>query len=598
MSSSLEDDNTTSYLDSAHDEVDGSGGDQLLMYIDPSHVTSGSHTDHSSYTSYAINQQHQQQLQHQQQQQHLQQHQQQQHMRPTQVYNNDLQQQQQQQQQHYGVAIDHNQHITLDMTDDVHSSTDYLTNGTALHHQPFHLQVQHSGINDLQESTGTLLSTMSNQLSEIIRTNPQVDDGGASNDGDDGVMQSLPPTPPPLPTHLLTKINFLPGQISTQQIIQQHQNLRPITERGQEDKKKEALAFLSFYFRVVPTLKTPVIRRTLVLALYTNRVDLDKRYKQPNDMANLCGAVYTFIYQHLNDDAIREYISLTENERLSSKVDSKKRKRKKNHDISNGQDVGLQDAFLTCIKYATLLPFLEFINVDDLPSGDSNYITQHPEYMYTMDNLYKWETELKDQKSNQSRTRTVINLTEISSNNAIGSSSNNTNSNNNNNNNLTSTTNNSINNNNTNNSNINNTTNSMGININYSNNINNSLMMTNLMNRINLPVNVTETNDSYIIYAFIPFYKPNALRITVNQMDITLEGTISLPDTIQIPNGTEILVPNIGLHGCTQQDIQEGNFYKVIKLSSPIASSTVGKRDGVVVIIAKKEEGQTTIHQL
>eukprot|EP01132_Coremiostelium_polycephalum_P008585 gene8585-10563_t len=336
----------------------------------------------------------------------------------------------------------------------------------------------------------------------------------------------LPPPPPPPPSNVGSMITT-PQQISTQQIIMQHQNLRPITERGQEDKKKEALSFLNFYFKVNPASKTPTVRRSTVLALYTNKISIDKRYRQPNDMANLCGAVYTFIFQYLDSGTVMEYITSAENERLASKTDVKKRKRKKNHDTSNShQDINPHDAFLTCIKYATLLPFIEFTNINELNPAD-NYTVTHPDWLYSLEDLYRWEVELKDIKS------------------IVGRSC----------------------------------------------NINSSTS-------INLPVNVTETPENFIIYAFIPFYKPNALKITVNQMDITLEGTISLPETIQIPNGTEIVVPSNLNHNCTQCDIAEGNFSKVIKLTSPIASSTVGKRDGVVVIIAKKEERQTTVHQL
>ncbi|KAF2076523.1 hypothetical protein CYY_002201 [Polysphondylium violaceum] len=480
-----------------------------------------------------------------------------------------------------------------------------------------------------------------------------------------------PPAPPPPPTTLTPMYVASPvSAISTQQIIQQQKNLRPITERGQEDKKKEALDFLNFYFRVVPNKKVATLKRATVLALYTNKISVDKRYKQPNDMANLCGAVYTFIFQHLDDSSILEYITSAENERLSaSRTDVKKRKRKKTHDVSNGQEVNNHDAFLTCIKYASLLPFIEFVGIAELGTVYSDYMGSHPEWSYTSEDLSKWETELRDQKSNHTGKRLPAIIDQnyrnhySSSNSSSGSNSMNNSSNG-----LgiinttsafgaTSSTSSLITsptlgetvldkyngllafsasfntNNSTNTSNTSNTSpngsncnisqlpsplsvggtsgSSTASNFSYFSSLNapttaptstSGLMLsnTNSSGTTNIPVNVSETNENFIIYAFIPFYKPNALKITVNQMDIVLEGVISLPETIQIPNGTEIIVPSNTTTNFTStlNEIQEGSFYKVIKLSSPIASSTVGKRDGVVVIIAKKEEGQTTIHQL
>ncbi|KYQ88806.1 hypothetical protein DLAC_10603 [Tieghemostelium lacteum] len=474
------------------------------------------------------------------------------------------------------------------------------------HHHQHHMSI---GTNNSTTTTGSYLSPTQNPTPMVI--------------------VSQPPLPPPLPVHLTLNLQqHIAPALSTQQIIQQQKKLRPITERGQEDKKKEALAFLSFYFKVVTTSKSSTVSRTSILALYSNKTPIDKRYKQPNDMANLCGAVYTFIFQHLDDSTVAEYISSAENERLSSRTDLKKRKRKKNHDISNSvQDINYHDAFLTCIKYASLLPFIEFIGINELQQTKQNdpYTLTHTDWSYTLDDLHKWEHELKDQKTNQSKPRvyspSLPNLDDDSYN-----SNNNNNNNNSNNNNLItekfqSILNNNIYNPNSNNNNnifsnssTNTTTTSSPL-FNNQNNCNisqnnsffshitpiSSASNTSLLGAsqlINIPVNVTETLENFIIYAFIPFYKPNALKITVNQMDVILEGSISLPDTIQIPNGTEILVPSNINNNCTQCDIQEGNFCKVIKLTHPIASSTVGKRDGVVVIIAKKEEGQTTIHQL
>lgn len=80
-------------------------------------------------------------------------------------------------------------------------------------------------------------------------------------------------------------------------------------------------------------------------------------------------------------------------------------------------------------------------------------------------------------------------------------------------------------------------------------------------------------------------------------MDVVLEGVVSLPQTCTIAaTGEEVNLPE-GLM-CTKMEIMEGSFCKVVKLTSPVASSVVGKRDGVIVIHAHKEESQPTIHKL
>ncbi|KAN0029720.1 hypothetical protein ACTA71_007856 [Dictyostelium dimigraforme] len=461
---------------------------------------------------------------------------------------------------------------------------------------------------------------------------------------------SAPPQPPPPPPVVLPLYpnNHLQMEqpVFTAQLLIQQRNLRPVSQDiktgNGDDKKKEALSFLAFYFRVVPGKKNPSVPRSTVLSLYTNKISLDKRYKQPNDMANLCGAVYTFIFQNLDEGSIKDYIASADNERSTSKSDVKKRKKRKNHDVSNGL-LNNHDAFLTCIKYASLLPFIEFIHSSELQQKNYGveFKNSHPDWAFTHDELARWESELRDIKSINKRTYTTIDDSEFAVNNSytiggtgtvipigggtlaspspglslLANNSSNSGSiftegnglegigvnsgssafsnsiigvNNNKTTTTTTTTTTSTcnNNNNMKNSNTINKSNTIGGN-----------SCVNFFKQNSIPVNVTETSESFIIYAFIPFYKPNALKITVNQMDIILEGIISLPDTIQIPNGSEISVPNTQVN-CRQTDIQEGHFSKVIRLASPIAASTVGKRDGVVVIIAKKEEKSSTVHQL
>ncbi|EGC37947.1 hypothetical protein DICPUDRAFT_97073 [Dictyostelium purpureum] len=458
----------------------------------------------------------------------------------------------------------------------------------------------------------------------------------------------VPPPPPPPPPVLVPHYQTLqqPSVIYTQLLQQQQKKLRPVTERSQDDKKKEALNFLNFYFRVSPNKKSPTIARSTVLALYTSKITIDKRYKQPNDMANLCGAVYTFIFQNLEDETIKEYITSAENERLSNKNDVKKRKRKKNHDISNGV-LNNHDSFLTCIKYATLLPYLEFVHSSELSAQhygiDFKY--NHPDWNYSQEDLLRWENDLKDQKQGSKKINSVDdneyanNLnTQLAQNNSalmssLNNSTNGTNSNNSSNNNGTPSLsssgsnfknidlegfeilsqNNAFSNSILNNSN-NTTTTTTTTSSSSSSQCNTSQFNStpfasstgthskkgahvNYFKMNSIPVNVIENNEHFIIYAFIPFYKPNALKIIVNQMDIILEGVISLPDTIQIPNGSEIYVPTSFVN-CKQMDIQEGHFSKVIRLASPIAGSIVGKRDGVVVIICKKEDKASTVHHL
>jgi hypothetical protein len=84
--------------------------------------------------------------------------------------------------------------------------------------------------------------------------------------------------------------------------------------------------------------------------------------------------------------------------------------------------------------------------------------------------------------------------------------------------------------------------------------------------------------------------------LKVNTMEIVLEGTISLPNSAMLANGQEVEFPE-GLM-CIKQEIAEGNFFKVVKLNAPVSTSVVGKRDGVIVIHALKEESHPTVHQL
>jgi hypothetical protein len=350
-----------------------------------------------------------------------------------------------------------------------------------------------------------------------------------------------------------------PVQVPTQQVVTQELvpvtavtvvgqvpqpvGIPPTPERIQEDKKKEASNFLKFYFHVNPTLRISNLRRTTILALYTNKVPAESRYKKPNDMANLCGVTYGHIFGSLDETTAKEFIKLVEMEKQSIKKEGKKRRRKKQAgDASTtqptaapppAQEMNIHDQFVSCLKFSSHVPFLELIPPDQLDANHEWALT-HPDYSYTLEDLTRWETELKEIKMHSK----LLDETVTSP---------------------------------------------------FSH-------LSRLDRRIDIPVNIFETPDSFILYAFVPYHKPNAMKVTVNQMDVVLEGTISLPNSAVLPNGDEVFFPE-GLM-CTKAEIPEGNFCKLVKLTAPVASSVVGKRDGVIVIHARKEESQPTIHQL
>ncbi|EGG17469.1 hypothetical protein DFA_08465 [Cavenderia fasciculata] len=101
-------------------------------------------------------------------------------------------------------------------------------------------------------------------------------------------------------------------------------------------------------------------------------------------------------------------------------------------------------------------------------------------------------------------------------------------------------------------------------------------------------INVYENEESFVIYAAIPHSKPNNLRVTVNQMEVIIEGTISLPESVYLPNGSDMLIP-VSYPYSQKQEFAVGPFTKMIPLSCPVSSSVVGKKEGIVVIIARKE---------
>jgi len=142
---------------------------------------------------------------------------------------------------------------------------------------------------------------------------------------------------------------------------------------------------------------------------------------------------------------------------------------------------------------------------------------------------------------------------------------------------------------------------SFGLLIDNSNNNNNNTSSTNNSNNAtntnwNLSdpingvlVNVYENIDSFIIYVAIPHSQNNTLKVTVNQYEVIIEGVISIPDTIYLPNGTEMQVPVSYPPTLQSQEFLEGSFQKHIPLNSPVSSSVVGKREGIIVIIARKD---------
>jgi len=323
-------------------------------------------------------------------------------------------------------------------------------------------------------------------------------------------------------------------------------NVNPITpvDRISEDKKKEATSFLKFYFHVNPNLRTTTLRRSTLLALYTNKVPMESRYKKPNDMANLCGVTYGHIYSSLDENTIREFIKVVDQERQSVKKEGKKRRRKKQATGDGAQpvpvavpppDVSQHDLFISCLKFLLYIPFLELVPPDQLdPTADWAQL-HSSDYEYSIDDITRWETELKESKANNKQLEEAITSPFPH-------------------------------------------------------------LQRTQDRRVDIPVNIFETADAFVIYAFVPYHKPNAMKVTVNQMDVVLEGTISLPNSAMLASGEEVSFPE-GLI-CTKAEILEGNFSKTVKLSAPVSSSVVGKRDGVIVIHARKEESQPTVHQL
>jgi len=317
-------------------------------------------------------------------------------------------------------------------------------------------------------------------------------------------------------------------------------NVNPIvpvdirTDRISEDKKKEATSFLKFYFHVNPNLRTTSLRRSTLLALYTNKVPMESRYKKPNDMANLCGVTYGHIHCSLDENTIREFIKVVDLERQSVKKEGKKRRRKKQATGDGTQpapvatlpaDISQHDLFIACLKFLLYIPFLELVPPDQLdPTAD--WAQLHPDYDYTIDDITRWETELKESKVNNKTLEETLTSPIFPQ------------------------------------------------------------LQRSQDRRVDIPVNIFETPDAFVIYAFVPYHKPNAMKVTVNSMDVVLEGTISLPSSAMLASGEEVSFPE-GLI-CTKAEIPEGSFSKTVKLSAPVSSSVVGKRDVVIVIHARK----------
>jgi len=113
-----------------------------------------------------------------------------------------------------------------------------------------------------------------------------------------------------------------------------------------------------------------------------------------------------------------------------------------------------------------------------------------------------------------------------------------------------------------------------------------------------VPVTVCESNDDVVIYAVIPYYKPNTLKVTVNQLEVILEGYLGHPPSIIVANGSEYQLPDTTSCSLPKCELTEGMFTRVIKLSSPVKDSYVSKRDGMVIVVAKKERIQPTVHVL
>lgn len=63
-------------------------------------------------------------------------------------------------------------------------------------------------------------------------------------------------------------------------------------------------------------------------------------------------------------------------------------------------------------------------------------------------------------------------------------------------------------------------------------------------------------------------------------------------------NGSEYQLPDISSCTLAKCEFTEGNFHKVVKLPAPVKESYVSKRDGMVIVIAKKEHTPPMVHVL
>eukprot|EP01133_Synstelium_polycarpum_P004057 gene4057-4715_t len=393
------------------------------------------------------------------------------------------------------------------------------------------------------------------------------------------------------------------------------------TTTNNEDKKTVCLSFLKYYFNVNPTLTTPTLRRSLILSLYVNKISQELRYRRPNDMANLCVVLYGHLFSSLDDATIKEFINSHSSSIQKSKKDDKKRKRKRDKEeatepykFSQGdKQQSLRSPLQRSVNGANASPTFNQSNnnenndaqwstapiqttpsyfaydVNSASPDNSNGVlspsslmpivsTQHtngspqsfidsPDSKDSTSGAADDDSEissisLHDSFINCLKSCTLLPFLEFKPVHTLVAPA------------------------------------DLPITdyyytyddlIRWENELKDLKFSWRLDPKNGVLVNVFENKDSFIIYVAIPHSRPNTLRVTVNQLEVIVEGTVSIPDTIFLPNGAEMVIPIAYPPTFQKQEFFVGNFVKHIHLNSPVSSSVVGKREGIVVIIARKE---------
>jgi hypothetical protein len=58
--------------------------------------------------------------------------------------------------------------------------------------------------------------------------------------------------------------------------------------------------------------------------------------------------------------------------------------------------------------------------------------------------------------------------------------------------------------------------------------------------RIEIPVNIFETTDAFIIHAFVPYHKPNAMKVTVSFSYVCCNCSLCVCCVSELDNGDNL----------------------------------------------------------